>query len=190
MKIQFFNLLTSLLLVSFLVACEGPEGPQGIPGPQGEQGAQGEQGIQGEQGDQGIQGEKGEQGPSSRVFDKTLTLIGGKANAELHKSSDNLPLLSNDDIFLVYLTNGNGYSSLPYSTTDMTIVYAFGFYQLYNDRYANIEIDVLDPTTSELLPIDGTIQVRIVWINGESVSTTSLNLDDYNEVRDFCGIQD
>lgn len=181
MKIQFFNLLTSLLLVSFLVACEGPEGPQGIPGPQGEQG---EQGIQGEQGVQG------EQGPSARVFDKTLTIIGGKANVELHKTSDNLPLLSNDDIILVYLTNGDGYSPLPFSSVEMTIVYAFGFYQLYNDRYVDIEIDLLDPATLTLLSINGAIQVRIVWINGESVSTTSLNLDDYDEVRDFCGIQD
>ena len=50
----------SLVVLAFLVGCEGPVGPVG---PQGPQGPQGIQGIQGPQGDQGIQGNQGIQGP-------------------------------------------------------------------------------------------------------------------------------
>lgn len=103
MKIQFFNLLTSLFLLSVLVACEGPEGPQGIPGPQGEQGVQ------------------GEQGPSARVFDKTLTITSGEASAILYKYTDNIPLLSKDDIILVYAKSNGAYTSLPVCSSDVNL---------------------------------------------------------------------
>lgn len=179
MKIQIFNLLTSLLLVSFLVACEGPEGPQGIPGPQGEQGIQGEQGVQ---------GEKGEQGPSSRVFDKTLSIRNGEAVITLYNYLDNIPLLSNDDIILVYAKSGSAYTSLPVCSSDVNVIYA---YEISSDgKWVEVGISYMNPTTLELVSINGTIQVRIVWINGESLNTTSLNLSDYNEVKDFCGIID
>lgn len=182
MKIQFFNLLTSLFLLSVLVACEGPEGPQGIPGPQGEQGIQG---VQGEQGEQGVQGE---QGPSARVFDKTLTITSGEASAILYKYTDNIPLLSKDDIILVYAKSNGAYTSLPVCSSDVNIIYAYEFST--SDSWVKVGITYMDPATLQTKSINGAIQVRIVWINGESVSTTSLNLDDYNEVRDFCGIQD
>lgn len=181
MKIQFFNLLTSLLLVSFLVACEGPEGPQGIPGPQGEQG---EQGIQGEQGVQG------EQGPSARVFDKTLRFSNGETSITLYKYLDNIPFLSKDDVILVYAKDNSGnYGSLPICSSTATILYSFTIAD--DGSWVRVGLAYLDPATlSPISAANGAIQVRIVWINGESVSTTSLNLDDYDEVRDFCGIQD
>lgn len=176
MKIQFFNLLTSLFLLSVLVACEGPEGPQGIPGPQDEQGIQGEQGAQ------------GEQGLSVRVFDKTLTITRGEASVILYKYTDNIPLLSKDDIILVYAKSNGAYTSLPVCSSDVNVIYAYEFST--SDSWVKVGITYMDPATLQIKSINGAIQVRIVWINGESVSTTSLNLDDYNEVRDFCGIQD
>ena len=59
------------LLSSFILACEGPVGPQGERGergatgeigPRGEIGLQGERGIQGERGARGEQGPRGERG--------------------------------------------------------------------------------------------------------------------------------
>lgn len=55
----------SLVLLAFVLGCEGPvgpAGPQGPRGPEGPQGPQGIQGIQGDQGDQGIQGPAGADG--------------------------------------------------------------------------------------------------------------------------------
>src|SRR5438477_8831432 len=51
------------LATLLLVACSGPQGPQGQAGPPGEKGAKGDQGPPGPKGDQGPPGPKGDQGP-------------------------------------------------------------------------------------------------------------------------------
>ena len=62
--------VSMMALASFLlVACSGPQGPQGQAGPPGEKGAKGDQGppgstgLKGDQGPPGPTGPKGEQGP-------------------------------------------------------------------------------------------------------------------------------
>jgi|307.fasta_scaffold510965_1 hypothetical protein len=54
---------TMALATFLLVACSGPQGPQGQAGPPGEKGAKGDQGPPGAKGDQGPPGPKGDQGP-------------------------------------------------------------------------------------------------------------------------------
>jgi len=54
---------TVALAIFLLVACSGPQGPQGQAGPPGEKGAKGDQGPPGAKGDQGPPGPKGDQGP-------------------------------------------------------------------------------------------------------------------------------
>src|SRR5215469_2428668 len=54
---------TMALATFLLVACSGPQGPQGQAGPPGEKGAKGDQGPPGPKGDQGPPGLKGDQGP-------------------------------------------------------------------------------------------------------------------------------
>ena len=50
------------LATSLLVACSGPQGPQGQAGPPGEKGAKGDQGPPGPKGDQGLPGPAGSAG--------------------------------------------------------------------------------------------------------------------------------
>ena len=57
----------SLLLLAFVLGCEGPIGPVGPQGPQGVQGPQGIQGIQGVQGAQGVQGPAGQDGQDGQT---------------------------------------------------------------------------------------------------------------------------
>jgi hypothetical protein len=61
MKMALSIMALSTLL---LVACSGPQGPQGQAGPPGEKGAKGDQGPPGPKGDQGPPGPKGDQGPA------------------------------------------------------------------------------------------------------------------------------
>ena len=53
---------TMALATFLLVACSGPQGPQGQAGPPGEKGAKGEQGPPGPKGDQGLPGPAGSAG--------------------------------------------------------------------------------------------------------------------------------
>ena len=50
------------LATFLLVACSGPQGPQGQAGPPGEKGAKGDQGPPGPKGDQGLPGPAGSAG--------------------------------------------------------------------------------------------------------------------------------
>jgi len=60
------------ILLLFLAACIGPQGPKGDPGIQGEIGLQGESGQPGPQGEQGLPGVKGDVGPRGEAGQQGL----------------------------------------------------------------------------------------------------------------------
>src|SRR6516162_6569110 len=89
-----------MALASFLlVACSGPQGPQGQAGPPGEKGAKGDQGptgptgAKGDQGPPGPTGPKGDQGPPG--------LAGSAGSAGLRIVSGEGTVSCNDDEALV-----------------------------------------------------------------------------------------
>ena len=69
------------LATFLLVACSGPQGPQGQAGPPGEKGAKGDQGPPGPKGDQGPPGPKGDQGlpgPAGSASSVGLRIVSGE----------------------------------------------------------------------------------------------------------------
>jgi hypothetical protein len=89
-----------MALASFLlVACSGPQGPQGQAGPPGEKGAKGDQGPpgstgpKGDQGPPGPTGPKGDQGPPGPA--------GSAGSAGLRIVSGQKTVSCNDDEVLV-----------------------------------------------------------------------------------------
>ena len=91
-----------MALASFLlVACSGPQGPQGQAGPPGEKGAKGDQGptgptgAKGDQGPPGPTGPKGDQGPPGPA--------GSAGSAGLRIVSGVKTVNCNDDEVLVSL---------------------------------------------------------------------------------------
>ena len=84
---------TMALATFLLVACSGPQGPQGQAGPPGEKGAKGDQGPPGAKGDQGPPGAKGDQGPPG--------LAGSAGSAGLRIVSGEGTVSCNDDEVLV-----------------------------------------------------------------------------------------
>ena len=91
--------VSMMVLASFLlVACSGPQGPQGQAGPPGEKGAKGDQGPTGAKGDQGPPGPtgpKGDQGPPGPV--------GSAASADIRIVSGVKTVNCGDDEVLVSL---------------------------------------------------------------------------------------
>jgi hypothetical protein len=84
---------TMALATFLLVACSGPQGPQGQAGPPGEKGAKGDQGPPGAKGDQGPPGTKGDQGPPGPA--------GSAGSAGLRIVSGEGTVSCNDDEVLV-----------------------------------------------------------------------------------------
>jgi hypothetical protein len=84
---------TMALATFLLVACSGPQGPQGQAGPPGEKGAKGDQGPPGAKGDQGAPGPKGDQGPPG--------VAGSAGSAGLRIVSGEGTVSCNDDEALV-----------------------------------------------------------------------------------------
>src|SRR5262252_10863008 len=72
---------TMALATFLLVACSGPQGPQGQAGPPGEKGAKGDQGPPGAKGDQGPPGAKGDQGPPGAKGAQGLSGLAGSASS-------------------------------------------------------------------------------------------------------------
>jgi Collagen triple helix repeat (20 copies) len=87
----------TLALAAFLlVACSGPQGPQGQTGAPGEKGAKGDQGPPGPKGDQGPPGPKGDQGPPGPGGS-----AGSAGSAGLRMVSGDETVSCNDDETLV-----------------------------------------------------------------------------------------
>jgi hypothetical protein len=84
------------LAAFLLVACSGPQGPQGQAGPPGEKGAKGDQGSPGPKGDQGPPGPKGDQGPPGPAGP-----AGSAGSASLRIVSGEGTVSCNDDEVLV-----------------------------------------------------------------------------------------
>ena len=72
---------TMALATFLLVACSGPQGPQGQAGPPGQKGEKGDQGSPGPKGDQGPPGAKGDQGipgPAGSAGSAGLRIVSGE----------------------------------------------------------------------------------------------------------------
>ena len=84
------------LATFLLVACSGPQGPQGQAGPPGQKGEKGDQGSPGPKGDQGPPGAKGDRGMPGPAGS-----AGSAGSAGLRIVSGERTVSCNDDEVLV-----------------------------------------------------------------------------------------
>jgi hypothetical protein len=69
---------TMALATFLLVACSGPQGPQGQAGAPGEKGAKGDQGQAGAPGEKGAKGDQGPPGPPGPAGSAGLRIVSGE----------------------------------------------------------------------------------------------------------------